>query len=170
MLQKLLAYRNATEADVAQLKQLGLKSYLSYASLLSPENVEQLTNNLNNDDTWQKIVAIAKCYVCTVDNEIAGMAFLVPSGNAWEMFRDEWAYIRLVAVAPVHQGKGIAKELTRMCIAQAITSNEKTIALHTSEIMPAARHIYEQFGFKRQHELPARLGVKYWLYLLDLKP
>ncbi|MDX2173612.1 MAG: hypothetical protein SFY56_10845 [Bacteroidota bacterium] len=36
-----------------------------------------------------------------------------------------------------------------MCIAHAKQNNEKTIALHTSEFMDAARHIYEGLGFNR---------------------
>jgi hypothetical protein len=34
--------------------------------------------------------------------------------------------------------------------------------------MPAARHVYERFGFRILQEIPARLGKKYWLYTLDL--
>lgn len=47
-------------------------------------------------------------------------------------------------------------------------SNERTIALHTSEFMDAARHIYESVGFVKVKEIPARYGKKYWLYLLEI--
>jgi ribosomal protein S18 acetylase RimI-like enzyme len=55
-----------------------------------------------------------------------------------------------------------------MCIDKAKQTKEKTIALHTSEFMDAARHIYESLGFKVLHEIAPRLGKKYWLYTLDL--
>jgi len=45
---------------------------------------------------------------------------------------------------------------------------EKTIALHTSEFMDAARHIYEGLGFIMVKEIPPRYGKRYWLYRLDL--
>jgi ribosomal protein S18 acetylase RimI-like enzyme len=63
---------------------------------------------------------------------------------------------------------GIATALTKMCIDRARALNEKTIALHTSEMMDAARHIYEKIGFTILQEIPPRLGKKYWLYTMEL--
>jgi ribosomal protein S18 acetylase RimI-like enzyme len=74
----------------------------------------------------------------------------------------------MVGVNPNYQGQGIAKVLTRMCIDYAKQNNEKTIALHTSEFMDAARHIYEDAGFKVLKEIPPLFGKKYWIYTLDL--
>jgi len=42
------------------------------------------------------------------------------------------------------------------------------MALHTSEMMRSARHIYEKIGFNILKEIEPRLGVKYWLYTLEL--
>lgn len=79
-----------------------------------------------------------------------------------------WTYIRMVGVNPKYRGHGIAKDLTKMCIDFAKQNNEKTIALHTSEFMDAARHIYESIGFKVLEETLPIFGKKYWLYTLDL--
>ena len=35
--------------------------------------------------------------------------------------------------------------------------------------MGSARHIYEKMGFEILKEIEPRLGVKYWLYTLELK-
>lgn len=43
------------------------------------------------------------------------------------------------------------------------------VALHTSEMMAAARHIYEDLGFKEVREMNPRYGKKYFLYKLVLK-
>jgi ribosomal protein S18 acetylase RimI-like enzyme len=96
------------------------------------------------------------------------MAHIIPNGNPSDIFKTEWSYIRMVGVNPKYQGQGIAKSLTKMCIDKAKQTKEKTIALHTSEFMDAARHIYESLGFKVLHEIAPRLGKKYWLYTLDL--
>ena len=74
----------------------------------------------------------------------------------------------MVGVKPKYRGQAIAKTLTQMCIDFAKQSNEKTIALHTSEFMDAARHIYEGIGFKVLKEIPPLFGKKYWLYTLEL--
>jgi ribosomal protein S18 acetylase RimI-like enzyme len=71
-------------------------------------------------------------------------------------------------VDPDYQGKGIAKMLTKKCIEHAIVLKEKTIALHTSEMMHAARHIYESAGFTILKEIEPRLGKRYWIYTLAL--
>ena len=95
------------------------------------------------------------------------MAFLVPKGNPTIIFQADWSYIRMVGVNPNFACKGIGKRLTQMCIDFAKNSNEAVIALHTSEFMNAARHIYESLGFKRSRELDSRYGKRYWLYKLE---
>lgn len=76
------------------------------------------------------------------------MAFIVPSGKQQDIFEKEWSVIRFVTVNSAFGGQGIRKKLTELCIEQAKRSNEKTIALHTSEMMHSARHIYESYGFR----------------------
>ncbi|HNA97805.1 MAG TPA: hypothetical protein PK421_11240, partial [Chitinophagaceae bacterium] len=56
----------------------------------------------------------------------------------------------------------------QLCIDMALQNNETEMALHTSEMMDAARFIYESIGFKIFREIDSRLGKRYWLYKLDL--
>lgn len=97
------------------------------------------------------------------------MAYLVSKGNPTDIFDKDWCYIRMVGVDPKYSGNGIGKKLTQMCIEYAKKNNEQIIALHTSEFMNKARHIYEKIGFKVIKELAPRYGKKYWLYILDIK-
>jgi ribosomal protein S18 acetylase RimI-like enzyme len=92
------------------------------------------------------------------------MAFLVPSGNPTKIYSKETSYIRMVGVHPDADGKGIAQTLTRLCVDKAKETGEKTISLHSAEIMYAARHIYEKLGFKKIRLLDEHYGLKYWLY------
>jgi len=161
-------FREAQPDDIPQLIQLGLVSYGQYASELTSENLEKLKTSISNIDTWKSILKTSKSVVCVYKNELIGMAFLIPSGNPWDIFKTEWSYIRMVGVNPKYQGNGIAKTLTIKCIEAAKNNNEKIIALHTSEMMPAARHIYETLGFTILKEIAPRLGKKYWLYTLNL--
>ncbi len=85
-----------------------------------------------------------------------------------KFLRQGWSYIRMVGVHPHYAGRGIGKQLTQRCIDFAISSDEQVIALHTSEYMNAARHIYESLGFKQMKELEPRYGKRYWLYQLEL--
>ena len=163
-----LSYRIGTINDVDQLQNLGIISYGQFQSALTPDNWQIFNGNLLDRQKFVDILKIAKCFVCLNNDKIIGVAYIIPSGNPTNLFKTEWSYIRMVGVSPKYRGHGIAKTLTKMCIDFAKQSNEKTIALHTSEFMDAARHIYESIGFKVLEEIPPLFGKKYWLYTLDL--
>lgn len=163
-----LVYRQGNIADKEQLRDLGIIAYGQYHSLLSPEHSKKLHEVLMDRDKVVQLLDQATCFVCEHNNQIVGMAYLVPSGNPWDIFLAEWSYIRMVGVHPNYAGKGIAKHLTGMCINLAKKNNEKTIALHTSEFMHAARHVYESLGFKVLKEIEPRFGKRYWLYTKNM--
>jgi ribosomal protein S18 acetylase RimI-like enzyme len=161
-------YRQAEQNDLPQLTRVARDSYGAYIPLMSEADVEKFQANLANASMLTNLLSVAKGFVCECEGRVIGMAFLIPSGNPWDIFEAGWSYIRMVGVDPAFQGNGIATTLTTMCIEAARNNGEKTIALHTSEMMPAARHIYEKFGFKILKEIAPRWGQKYWIYTLDL--
>jgi ribosomal protein S18 acetylase RimI-like enzyme len=163
-----LVYREGSLADREQVKALGLLSYGQFSEILGEEGWTKMKNGISDDDRWIGLLRDSKSFICLANDKIVGMAFIVPSGNPWQVFEAGWSYIRMVGVDPEFRGKGIAKELTRRCIEHAKTSGEKIIALHTSEFMDTARHIYESLGFKVLREIDPLFGKRYWLYLLEL--
>jgi ribosomal protein S18 acetylase RimI-like enzyme len=165
----LMTYRQGDINDLEQLKQLVLTSWQQYQHELTEENWRRLFTSLSSNETYLPLLETSYCLICENRNkEIIGMAFLVPSGYPTEIYEKEWSSIRFVSVHPDFSGQGIGQQLTKRCIEVARKNNEKTIALHTSEMMHKARHIYESLGFTILRELEPRLGKKYWLYLLDL--
>ena len=74
----------------------------------------------------------------------------------------------LLAVAPTHRGRGIARELVSTCIQYAHDDAVQVIGLFTSELMTPAQQLYESLGFRRESELPSRPGLRYWRYKLPL--
>jgi GNAT superfamily N-acetyltransferase len=161
-------YRKENNADIKKLIELGLLSYGQHRRVLA-ENWMQMETGLKNDKLYSSLLETSKCFICEHENEIIGMAFLVPSGNPWDVYPADTSYIRLVGVHLAWSGKGIAKKLTAMCIEEAKELREKTIMLHTSEFMDAARHIYENLGFRRIRDIGQRFGKMYYLYCLELK-
>jgi ribosomal protein S18 acetylase RimI-like enzyme len=164
-----IIYREGTNQDNDKLKELGLTSYGQFKNELTEDNWEKMNNYLSTGNSYADLLNTSKCFVCEVDKQIVGMAYLVSKGNPTDIFDKDWCYIRMVGVDPKYSGNGIGKKLTQMCIDFAKTNNEDVIALHTSEFMNTARHIYEKMGFKAVKELAPRYGKKYWLYLLDIK-
>lgn len=163
-----LSYRTGSEDDLKQLQKLGIASYGQYAKVLTPENFAILDAFLHNEQAWRDLFEKATSFVSVDHDVIVGMAYLISSGNPTDIYQEDWCYIRMVGVHPHYTGRGIAKTLTKVCIDKAKEWNEKTIALHTSEFMDAARHIYESLGFKVLKEIPPRFGKRYWVYTLDI--
>jgi ribosomal protein S18 acetylase RimI-like enzyme len=163
-----LNYREASFDDLPQLIALGLISYGQFKDMIGEDAWKKMSDHIRSEEKLKALLTISRCFVCMDATKMVGMAHIIPSGNPWEIFKTEWSYIRMVGVDPVYGGKGIAQTLTKMCIQHAKDLNEKTIALHTSEFMDAARHIYEKNGFKRTEEIEPRYGKRYWLYRLEL--
>lgn len=161
-------YRIGTIEDKEALRQLALISYGQFKADLTERNWNELHAILNDERSYTDILSIAKCFVCELNNELIGVAYIVPSGNPTDIFQSDWSYIRMVGVHPTSRGHRIGEKLTTMCIDYARQHNEKTIALHTSEFMDAARHIYEGIGFKQIKELDNLFGKRYWLYRLEI--
>lgn len=161
-------YRSAGIKDKTELQELAFAAYSPFSTLMTAENANKWISNLKSEERMDALINPSKCFVCIDQGKIIGMAFIIPHGNPWDVFEAEWSYIRMLAVHPDYRGKGIAKKLTGMCITFAKDTHEKTVALHTSEFMDDARHIYESLGFKRVKEIESRFGKKYWLYRLEL--
>lgn len=165
-----IKFRNATNNDLTDLKNLAIKSWGQFRPNLTIENWEKLISSLIDENTYKELLDKSESFVATDDSDkIIGMAFLVPKGNPTDIYDRDWSYIRFVTVDPDFSGQGIGRKITNLCIDKARQNNEKIIALHTSELMNSARHIYESLGFEVLREIDQRLGKRYWLYKLDLK-
>lgn len=167
-MKKKISYRPASKDDADKLLQLGLAAYGPFAEVLTPENWDQLYRSLMNMEALLDLINRSYVLVGVDDEVIAGMIYLVPSGNPTTIYDKEWCYIRRLGVHPAYNGLGIGKELVQLCIQQAQKNGEKVLALHTSEFMDAARHIYERLGFRRLKEIDPFFGKKYWLYIMEL--
>jgi ribosomal protein S18 acetylase RimI-like enzyme len=163
-----LIYRQGTIHNLIEIKDLAVKSWSQFSHQLTEENWAKLCNTLTDINTFTDLLNLANCTVCCDDKKIIGMAFLVPSGNPTAIYDRKWCYIRFITVDPDFAGQGIGRKLTTGCIDLARENGESVIALHTSELMNNARHIYESLGFKIEREIDQRLGKRFWLYKLEL--
>ncbi len=164
-----MKYCIANSTNLKELKNLAINVWGVFEKELTLNNWLSLKQTLEDDNTYSELLSKSTCFICKNENEeIVGMSFLVSSGNPTEIYKKDWSYIRFVSVDPKYTGLGIGRKLTEMCMLQAKQNNEKTIALHTSEMMLNAISLYENLGFKVLKEIDSRLGKKYWLYTLDI--
>lgn len=158
----------ATVDDFAAIANLNVEAYREFASVMTPEGWRGMEANLRAIEVRAQA---AQFLVVRVSGALVGSIAYCPAGKGNPaIFPAAWAAILLLAVAPMHRGRGIARDLARACVRRALDDDVRVVGLFTSELMTAAQRLYESLGFRREAEIPARYGLRYWRYWLDLDP
>jgi DNA-binding MarR family transcriptional regulator/GNAT superfamily N-acetyltransferase len=119
------------------------------------EHFEALVGNLAADFITNYDPRLERCWIAERDGERLGCVFLVKN-------RDEvaTARLRMLLVEPSARGLGLGKALVHECVSFARTAGYKKVILWTVNLLSAARHIYQQAGFKLVQEQAAhRFGA-----------
>jgi GNAT superfamily N-acetyltransferase len=93
-----------------------------------------------------------RCWIAELNGEFAGCIFLMKDLEAENIGR-----LRNFLVEPKARGKGLGRILIQECIDFATSVGYEKIVLWTNDGLHAARHLYEDFGFRLIHEEPIEL-------------
>jgi DNA-binding MarR family transcriptional regulator/GNAT superfamily N-acetyltransferase len=101
-----------------------------------------------------------RCWIAEKDGEVVGSVFLVAKSKTT-------AKLRLLYVERSARGMGIGSRLVSECVRFARQAGYRKIVLWTQSELDAARHIYEQAGFrvvkkKQHHSFSKDLVAETW--------
>jgi len=162
--------RDCLENELPLIREKRTLAYQIHAKSLPEGHWNALKNAISSDqDTNPEMDRI----VAELDGKIVGSVVLYPAKtDAYEGNVEKLDYpeIRMLAVAPDAQGKGIATALIAECIVRAKAKGFQSIGLHTGEFMTGAMRLYEWLGFERipQYDfVPANDGIIVKAYRLS---
>jgi ribosomal protein S18 acetylase RimI-like enzyme len=95
---------------------------------------------------------------------LGGVTYVPDRSSPWAEFDEpDAAGIRMLAVAPEAQGRGVGEALTRACIDRAVAAGRAQILLHSTDWMTTAHRIYERLGFQRDPSFDREIEDEFWL-------
>ncbi|HSR11033.1 MAG TPA: GNAT family N-acetyltransferase [Thermodesulfobacteriota bacterium] len=142
--------RNARPGDLEKIREVTISAFLQYASRM-PDRWEDYRQNIVETLAEAKITELI---VAEQDGVLVGSVVLYPPGSPSS---PEAPQVRLLAVVPSARGKGVGAALMRQCIRRAKKKGAEVLALHTTDLMSVAMHMYEKMGFTRAPDLDFRV-------------
>lgn len=158
--------RPVTPAEHEEAGQLIVAAYLALpGGHMSSEYASELAS-------VKRRASEAEVLVATGDEQIVGCVTYVPDFRSpWaELLEPGEAGVRMLAVLPSAQGRGIGRALVDACTGRAREEARSALLLHTTPWMEAAQRLYERAGFERfpERDWTPVPGVPLLAYRLEL--
>lgn len=133
---------------------------------LSPDYAAELVDVARRAREAEVLVAVAPGLLLRPDataGDAAGLSpahglvgcttFVPDAASPWaELLEEGEAGVRMLAVLPGAQGRGIGRALVDSCVERARSLGRAALMLHTTPWMEAAQHLYGSAGFVRVPE------------------
>jgi GNAT superfamily N-acetyltransferase len=142
---------------------LGELTVAAYTAI-EPEVVDDVYEGELRDVAGRVADAEVMVAVDGAGTVLGGVTYIPGPGSAWSEFTEpDAAGIRMLAVAPEAQGRGVGEALSRACIDRARVTGKAQIVLHSTDRMTTAHRLYERLGFARDPSLDWEPLPGFWL-------
>jgi ribosomal protein S18 acetylase RimI-like enzyme len=134
-------------AELGRLGEIVVAAYDAVGALAGDdEYVPEL-----RDVTRRSREAVVLAAIDSETRTLLGCVTYVPDASSpWaEHLREGEAGIRMLAVDPAGQGRGVGTALIGACLDRARAEGRQAIFLHSLPVMASAQRIYARFGFRR---------------------
>jgi GNAT superfamily N-acetyltransferase len=152
-----------------EYRALGALTVTAYRALLGPDMGAGYAAELADVSGRAELVDV----LVEVDDEgrlLGGVTYIPgPGPMAWFSAAGD-AGMRMLAVDPSAQGRGVGARLVAACVERATAAGKRRLLLHTTAPMTVAHRIYERAGFRRDpgHDQVLDGGLLLLAYVLDL--
>jgi GNAT superfamily N-acetyltransferase len=131
---------------------LGALTRAAYAELFEDLDADGYGAEL--EDVAGRVATDVVLVALDGDEVVGGVTYVADLSSPRAEFDDPEAKgIRMLAVAPAGQGRGVGRALVMACLDRARAEGGRRVILHTLPVMAAARHLYEDLGFERDPTL-----------------
>ena len=148
---------------------LGTLTVAAYQALLGPDMdpgyVEELADVAGRAALVDVLVEVDE------DGRLLGGVTYIPGPGPMAWFTGAGdAGMRMLAVEPSAQGRGVGARLVAACVDRAAAAGKNRLLLHTTAPMTVAHRIYERAGFRRDpdHDHVLDGGLLLLAYVLGL--
>jgi len=150
--------RNAQPAEYPAVGQLLVRAYSQLEGFPSPTEQPDYYKILANVGELTKAPGTEILVAVGTDEAILGCMVYYTNMQYYgpheiSIQEEDAAGLRLLAVNPELQGKGIGKQLTLAGIEKARRQGKRQVILHSTTAMKTARAMYEKLGFTPSAEI-----------------
>jgi len=133
---------------------LGELTVAAYHSLPDVMNHQETYDRQLRDVARRAAVSSVLVAIGDAGELLGGVTYVRgPDDPYSEELAEGEAGMRMLAVDPMSQGRGVGRALTVACLDRARGEGRKRLVLHTGSWMPAAIALYGKIGFARRPEL-----------------
>lgn len=152
--------RKVEPSEYERLAAITVAAYQAAGDELEPEYRAELADVRSRAASCVVLVAVMP------DGTVLGGATFIPRpGTPFsEIARDDEAEVRMLAVDPGAQGRGVGRALAAECIHRARQEGQGGVALLTRPWNEAAQRLYQSFGFVRDPGRDWEYEPGHWLW------